>query len=75
MQIRGRHRGLPYELDRAVLLPKEQHDTEHISIRRRSSNISQSRSSVAATGSAPLMPDFAQGLTSRRVPSQAIEDE
>jgi hypothetical protein len=24
MQIRGRHRGLPYELDRAILLPSEQ---------------------------------------------------
>lgn len=24
MQVRGRHRGLPYELDRAVLLPSEQ---------------------------------------------------
>lgn len=23
MQLRGRHRGLPYELDRAVLLPSE----------------------------------------------------
>ena len=23
MQIRGRHRGLPYELDRAILLPSE----------------------------------------------------
>ncbi|KAF5021499.1 hypothetical protein F66182_6459, partial [Fusarium sp. NRRL 66182] len=34
MQIRGRHRGLPYALDRAILLPseslqqKEQHDAE-----------------------------------------------
>ncbi|KAL1889853.1 low affinity potassium transporter [Ceratocystis pirilliformis] len=25
MQIRGRHRGLPYGLDRAILLPNEQH--------------------------------------------------
>jgi Cation transport protein len=42
MQIRGRHRGLPYELDRAILLPsehlseKESHDAA-MRIRRRSS--------------------------------------
>ena len=41
MQIRGRHRGLPYELDRAILLPsenlheKEAHDAA-IRMRRRS---------------------------------------
>lgn len=28
MQIRGRHRGLPYSLDRAILLPSESHGTE-----------------------------------------------
>lgn len=43
MQIRGRHRGLPYELDRAILLPSESlHETEamegqRIMNRRRSS--------------------------------------
>ena len=43
MQIRGRHRGLPYELDRAVLLPseslhdKEKMEGERILQRRRSS--------------------------------------
>jgi hypothetical protein len=42
MQIRGRHRGLPYELDRAILLPsehlqeKESHDAAK-RMRRRSS--------------------------------------
>jgi Cation transport protein len=42
MQIRGRHRGLPYELDRAILLPsehlqeKEAHDAAQ-RVRRRSS--------------------------------------
>lgn len=43
MQIRGRHRGLPYELDRAILLPSESlHQKEDEiaarSIRRRNSN-------------------------------------
>ncbi|KAF4759994.1 hypothetical protein HAV15_005881 [Penicillium sp. str.  len=45
MQIRGRHRGLPYELDRAILLPseslqrKELQDEERM-MRRRGSNLS-----------------------------------
>jgi Trk-type K+ transport system membrane component len=25
MMIRGRHRGLPYELDRSIMLPNERH--------------------------------------------------
>ena len=43
MQIRGRHRGLPYELDRAVLLPseslhaKEAKEGQRLQQRRRSS--------------------------------------
>ncbi|KAL2423790.1 Low-affinity potassium transport protein [Exophiala dermatitidis] len=43
MQIRGRHRGLPYELDRAILLPseslqaKEAKEAERVARRRRSS--------------------------------------
>ena len=40
MQIRGRHRGLPYELDRAILLPSEslqQREAEEAARRRRSS--------------------------------------
>ncbi|KAG4429965.1 hypothetical protein IFR05_014553 [Cadophora sp. M221] len=42
MQIRGRHRGLPYELDRAILLPsehlqKKEEDDAAIRVRRRSS--------------------------------------
>ena len=45
MQIRGRHRGLPYELDRAILLPsdslhkKEDEDAAR-RIQRRASNLS-----------------------------------
>lgn len=42
MQIRGRHRGLPYELDRAILLPSESmHEKEDheaaVRLRRRNS--------------------------------------
>lgn len=47
MQIRGRHRGLPYELDRAILLPsqslreKEEAEAQNMLARRRTSlNIS-----------------------------------
>lgn len=45
MQVRGRHRGLPYNLDRAILLPseslhqKEMADAEN-RMRRRNSNLS-----------------------------------
>ncbi|KKY22654.1 putative potassium ion transporter [Phaeomoniella chlamydospora] len=55
MQIRGRHRGLPYELDRAILLPseslhmKEAAEAERQVLRRRGSNTSQMS---AVTGSA-----------------------
>ena len=47
MQIRGRHRGLPYELDRAILLPsdslheKEDADASRRMLQRRGSNLSQ----------------------------------
>jgi hypothetical protein len=29
MMIRGRHRGLPYQLDHAILLPSDQRDSEY----------------------------------------------
>ncbi|KAL3463638.1 cation transport protein-domain-containing protein [Aspergillus heterothallicus] len=46
MQIRGRHRGLPYSLDRAILLPSESLNQKEIvdaekRMRRRTSNLSQ----------------------------------
>ncbi|KKK13942.1 hypothetical protein P175DRAFT_0516729 [Aspergillus ochraceoroseus IBT 24754] len=46
MQIRGRHRGLPYSLDRAILLPSESLNQNEIvdaerRMRRRTSNLSQ----------------------------------
>ena len=58
MQVRGRHRGLPYALDRAILLPseslnkKESSDAER-RMRRRGSNLSN----ISATTSSHLPPD------------------
>jgi hypothetical protein len=51
MQIRGRHRGLPYELDRAILLPSESmHEKEDadaaVRLRRRSSIVAVNSSST-----------------------------
>ena len=56
MQIRGRHRGLPYELDRAVLLPSEKLQKKEVAEaarmrnRRRSSLGGMSATSGAAEG-------------------------
>ena len=56
MMIRGRHRGLPYELDRAILLPseslqqKEQKEAVRIMTRRRSSMMSMANSHNAVGG-------------------------
>jgi Trk-type K+ transport system membrane component len=58
MQIRGRHRGLPYDLDRAILLPseslqrKEAEDAERRQLRRRNSVLSRRNSNVSAVSSA-----------------------
>lgn len=55
MQIRGRHRGLPYELDRAILLPseslqeKETKEGQRILARRRSSVPMSDTSAVQGT--------------------------
>jgi Trk-type K+ transport system membrane component len=55
MQIRGRHRGLPYELDRAILLPseslqeKEKKEEQRILARRRSSILLSETSAVEGT--------------------------
>lgn len=69
MQIRGRHRGLPYALDRAILLPseslhkKEQADAER-QMRRRGSNLSNMS---AVSGSQPRGVFRAEtGLSNRR---------
>ncbi|PQE28534.1 putative potassium transport 1 protein [Rutstroemia sp. NJR-2017a WRK4] len=63
MQIRGRHRGLPYELDRAILLPsehlqeKEAQDAAHRAHRRNSTATavgSTITSAPVSTGAAKL---------------------
>ncbi|KAI9880863.1 MAG: low affinity potassium transporter [Pleopsidium flavum] len=60
MQIRGRHRGLPYELDRAILLPSEslhkKEDQDAVQrMQRRGSNLSAQE----AGGQAPFRPSTA----------------
>ena len=53
MQIRGRHRGLPYELDRAVLLPSQRlHEKEAKEAQRQGQRIARRRSSVGTQISA-----------------------
>jgi hypothetical protein len=58
MQIRGRHRGLPYELDRAILLPsehlqaKEAQEAEMLSRRRSSLSITNNDGNTAVSSGA-----------------------
>lgn len=61
MQIRGRHRGLPYELDRAILLPSENlHKKEDQDASRR---LTRRGSMVSATpGSAGVLMSPAGGV-------------
>ncbi|KAL9598299.1 MAG: hypothetical protein Q9219_004600 [cf. Caloplaca sp. 3 TL-2023] len=52
MQIRGRHRGLPYELDRAILLPSESlHRKEDADAARRVQRRNSSLSNLEPIGS------------------------
>ncbi|KAL8858629.1 MAG: hypothetical protein Q9178_004923 [Gyalolechia marmorata] len=52
MQIRGRHRGLPYELDRAILLPSESlHEKEDADAARRVQRRNSSLSNLVPIGS------------------------
>lgn len=59
MQIRGRHRGLPYELDRAILLPnenfqKKEADEAATRVRRRSSlGTNGTTGGAVSSGAAP----------------------
>lgn len=60
MQIRGRHRGLPYQLDRAVMLPSEKHFQKEITDaekrrKRRDSNLSNMS---AVQGASPTAFNF-----------------
>ena len=51
MQIRGRHRGLPYELDRAILLPSDKlHEKEDVDAGKRVQRRNSSISNLEPTG-------------------------
>ncbi|KAL2788843.1 cation transport protein-domain-containing protein [Aspergillus keveii] len=71
MQIRGRHRGLPYSLDRAILLPSESLNQKEIvdaekRMRRRTSNLSQ----IGSLGRQQSQAVSENGATSAFDPSQ-----
>ncbi|KAL2835932.1 cation transport protein-domain-containing protein [Aspergillus pseudoustus] len=71
MQIRGRHRGLPYSLDRAILLPSESLNQKEIvdaekRMRRRTSNLSQ----IGSLGRQQSQARSEDGTTSGFDPSQ-----
>ena len=50
MQIRGRHRGLPYELDRAILLPSEHLHQQEIEAARQAAAVRRSNTMLGITG-------------------------
>ena len=53
MEIRGRHRGLPYELDRAILLPSEKmHQKEDVDAGKRVQRRNSSISNIEPVGNA-----------------------
>ncbi|KAF4312983.1 Cation transporter [Botryosphaeria dothidea] len=67
MQIRGRHRGLPYALDRAILLPsetlhkKEDEDAARRAAARRNSNLSDMERAEATGVLGQRPPTFRRG--------------
>lgn len=65
MEIRGRHRGLPYELDRAILLPSELlHKTEDADAARRMQRRNSSLSNLVPAGSgSEKQPDLPRTAT------------
>lgn len=70
MQIRGRHRGLPYALDRAILLPSESlHEKEQVDaerrLRRRESNVSNMTGIARTSGIYRADTDFSTGSRAR----------
>ena len=68
MQIRGRHRGLPYELDRAIMLPSDSlHNNEDADAARRAQRRNSSLSNIDGPGLSSRTPTV--GLKS---PTSAI---
>ncbi|KFY24904.1 hypothetical protein V493_04959 [Pseudogymnoascus sp. VKM F-4281 (FW-2241)] len=69
MQIRGRHRGLPYELDRAILLPSEslhQREMQDALARHRRSSFGGGEELDTATTNASGRDEGPKGLRPRR---------
>ena len=77
MQIRGRHRGLPYALDKAILLPseglqkKEEQDAAQRMLRRSSAlsqldNPGSGAGGVSMTGSVSRRASFAEAAKKRK---------
>lgn len=81
MQIRGRHRGLPYKLDRAVLLPSEALHKKELAdaerrMRRRGSNVSSFSTLPVPQGQQPQQGDeetaSSTALAPERLPPGAL---
>jgi hypothetical protein len=69
MQIRGRHRGLPYDLDRAIILPSEQlQEEDHADDEARTLR----RNSMASSHNAPVSSGAAKSNRMRRSRSNLI---
>ncbi|KAI9756706.1 MAG: low affinity potassium transporter [Lichina confinis] len=80
MQIRGRHRGLPYNLDRAILLPSESlHHKEEADARnrlaRRNSNLSNMEAAGLDTVSASAPAVNGNGSTTAPKPPSIAGDK
>ncbi|CZR56562.1 probable potassium transport protein 1 [Phialocephala subalpina] len=63
MQVRGRHRGLPYELDRAILLPSEHLQKKEAE--QASAHAARRRSSIGTMATAAQVSSGAAKTTSR----------
>lgn len=79
MQIRGRHRGLPYALDRAILLPSESlHDKEQVDaerrLRRRGSGISNmGGAGTRSSGIYQTDTNYSMGSRTRSRPRRSVD--
>jgi hypothetical protein len=70
MQIRGRHRGLPYALDRAILLPSEHlHQKENEDATRRARRGSMAPPEMAQSASMDGITRTGTGLSRRSTAS------
>ena len=73
MMIRGRHRGLPYELDRAILLPSESlHKKEDQDAARRMTRRPSIASGIDSQG--PGMRPFSAAITTSTDPTTQAQN-